>query len=114
LSSSGQKITKKEFFFSDELVQDGVNGRIFTSGPELSAILIDWFAGFPATTPPQHQLFRHNLAAFRQLGWRENWRTAALPIFQSLDGKSAGSGLVIGAFFLGLFLALASFLPTVQ
>jgi hypothetical protein len=95
-------------------VQDKVNGRIFTSGQELSAILLDWFAGFPANTPPDHQLFRDNLAAFRQLGWRENWRTAALPIFQSLNGKSAGSVLVIVAFFLGLFLALASFVPTVQ
>ena len=95
-------------------MQDGVNGRIFSSGTELSAILTDWFAGFPTAAHPQHRLFRDNLTTFRELGWQENWRTSALPTFQSLDGKSASSGVVIVAFFICLFLALSSFLPTVQ
>ena len=103
------------WLISDELLQDGVNGRIFASGPELSAILVDWFAGFPHAETSRQQLFRANLAEFRQLGWQENWRAGALPIFQSLGGKSASSpGFVIVAFFLCLFLAFASFIPTVQ
>jgi hypothetical protein len=71
------------FFSSGELVQDEINGRIFTSGEELAAILLDWFADFPSASHPRHVLFRRNLAAFRELGWHDNWRFAALPVFQA-------------------------------
>jgi hypothetical protein len=64
-------------------VQDEINGRIFTSGEELAAILLDWFADFPSASHPRHVLFRRNLAAFRELGWHDNWRFAALPVFQA-------------------------------
>jgi hypothetical protein len=70
-------------FFLGELVQDEINGRTFTSGEELAAILLDWFAGFPSAEHPRHVLFRRNLAAFRELGWHDNWRFAALPVFQA-------------------------------
>jgi hypothetical protein len=74
---------KYNSFFVGELVQDEINGRIFTSVEELAAILLDWFASFPSTEHPRHVLFRRNLATFRELGWHDNWRFAALPVFQA-------------------------------
>jgi hypothetical protein len=99
---------------SEELVQDGVNGRVFTSGAELSAILVDWFAGFPSSAlHPHHQMFRSNLTTFRELGWHENWHAAALPIFQTTTGGGSSVSVIV-VFFICLFLTFASFLPTVQ
>lgn len=114
----GLPVAAVNFSCLDELVQDGVNGRVFTSGVELSAILMDWFAGFPSSSSTSHHLFRTNLAAFRQLGWHDNWRAAALPIFHQMvvmkENGGGSSGPAIVVFFICLFLALVSFLPTVQ
>ncbi len=89
-------------------MQDEINGRIFTSGEELAAILLDWFAGFPSTEHPRHVLFRRNLAAFRELGWHDNWRFAALPVFQA--GCSQLSKFILMEIFLFAFYIMQEYI----
>jgi len=111
----GLPVAAIEFEALGELVEDGVNGRIFKSSEDLSDIIQSWFQGFPSVSHEDHKLFRDNLKEFRSLGWSENWDSVALNVFkQKKDSDSFISGLIMMAFFVGLFLSFSSFVPMVQ
>merc|ERR1712096_454091 len=76
----GLPVAAIEFEALSELVQDGVNGKVFHNSNDLAEIIIDWFTDFP-TVKEDHLKFRENLVGFRSLGWEENWNRVALPVF---------------------------------
>jgi len=111
----GLPVAAIQFEALDELVKDGENGRVFKDSEELGGILKNWFKGFPSLKQVDHQVFSENLKEFRSLGWSENWDTIALNVFkQKKDSDSFISGLIMMAFFVGLFLSFSSFVPMVQ
>ena len=111
----GLPVAAIQFQALGELVKDGENGRIFKDSEELSGIIQNWFEGFPSSNNIDHIIFSENLEEFRNLGWSENWDTVALNVFkQKKDSDSFISGLIMMAFFVGLFLSFSSFVPMVQ
>ena len=111
----GLPVAAIQFQALGQLVKDGENGRIFKDSEELSAIIQNWFEGFPSSNNVDHKVFSENLKEFRNLGWSENWDTVALNVFkQRKDSDSFISGLIMMAFFVGLFLSFSSFVPMVQ
>jgi len=93
-----------------ELVQDGVNGRVFDNSDELGDIIQDWFRNFPQVQEG-HERFRENIDAFRALGWTKNWNDTVLDTFKQKDVNSP-SGFVFIAFFICVFCLFSSLLPT--
>jgi hypothetical protein len=59
-----------------ELVQDRVNGRVFSNASELATQLQTLLR------PPRAELatYRRNLADFRHLTWQVNWNRVAQPV----------------------------------
>ena len=93
-----------------ELVQDGVNGKVFHNSTELAEIIIDWFTDFP-TAKEDHLKFRENLVEFRSLGWEENWDRVALPVFNK---KTVRTDRYASLFLVCLgVIILSMFAPTV-
>merc|ERR1712034_40521 len=110
----GLPVAAIQFEALGELVKDGENGRTFNDSEELSGIIQNWFEGFPSSENVDHKIFSKNLDEFRNLGWCENWDTVALNVFkQKKDSDSFISGLIMMAFFVGLFLSFSSFVPMV-
>lgn len=58
----------------DELVKDGVNGRVFCDGEELSRQLFDLLKGYPLDTKELDR-YRQNIRGMTR--WRENWDECA-------------------------------------
>lgn len=65
----------------DELVKDGVNGKIFSSSRELGNILTEWFYGFPDETIIKYKKLSENLDDFQYLRWHDYWLHNANAIF---------------------------------
>lgn len=58
----------------DELVKDGVNGRVFYNGEELSRQLFDLLKGYPLYDKELEQ-YRQNIRGMTR--WKENWDECA-------------------------------------
>ena len=58
----------------DELVKDGVNGRVFCDGEELSRQLFDLLKGYPLEDVKMER-YRQNIRGMTR--WRENWDECA-------------------------------------
>ena len=93
-----------------ELVQEGVNGKVFETSDELSEIIQDWFRNFPEVQE-DHTSFRNKIDTFRALGWSKNWDDTVLDTFKQKDVNSP-SGFVFIAFFICVFCLFSSLLPT--
>jgi len=112
----GLPVAAKDFPALDELVKDQENGRIFSSPEELAEILGEWFKGFSVHPSPLHQPYRDRLNNYRAKGWRENWNSVAMPLFERSQSIDSVSVLRPFLFLLcGIFLSsfLLSLLPTV-
>ena len=107
----GLPVAAKGFPALGELVEDGKTGDIFETSEDLANIITSHFKGFPAKPSQKNEMYRDNLAGFRELGWEQNWSSTALPVFKAIRSSSP---FPIAIFFLFLFLAFVSFLPTVQ
>ena len=59
----------------DELVKDGVNGRVFCDGDELSRQLFDLLKGYPSEDVAELERYRQNIRGMTR--WRENWDECA-------------------------------------
>ena len=66
----------------NELVVDGQNGMIFNNSSELAIQLYNVFNTFPKKT----SLLQKLKAGF-DIGWHDNWRTSALPVFEDYKNK---------------------------
>lgn len=64
----------------DELVKDGVNGKIFSNSRQLSAHIQKLFADFPENRTDLIT-FRENLEQSGNLLWEENWDHTVYPLF---------------------------------
>ena len=93
-----------------ELVQDGVNGHVFTTSHQLSDIIVSWFRNFPDLRDAD---FKERIDEFRSVGWDQNWDDIALEIFKEKSVRPV-SGFVYIAFFICLFCVFSSLIPTVQ
>jgi hypothetical protein len=56
---------------------------VFSNPPELAALLLDWFKGYPTDLHQQEQSkkFRDNIKTWANLRWDQNWKTSAAAIF---------------------------------
>lgn len=61
-----------------EQLRDGENGRLFSSGAELAAELVELLEGFPDRTPGLDRL-RENILASAEPRWADEWRDRAFP-----------------------------------
>ena len=61
----------------EELVKDGVNGKIFHDGNELANQLYDLLVGYPSndTTMNKLETYRQNIDGMTR--WKENWDECA-------------------------------------
>jgi len=108
----GLPVAAIQFPAIGELVEDGVNGEIFSDSDQLATIFQNWFSNFPANPNPKHQQYRDKLMEFRSSGWTENWNQKALPVFKRIKGTPRGGEFPIFLFFLALTAVFAAYLPT--
>ena len=95
-----------------ELVEDGVNGRVFRDSGELAAIIRDWFRDWPRVQIT-HTEYRENIDNFRALDWVTNWDKEALPVFQQREVRPTSS-LILVAFSMCVFCVFSAYIPTVM
>jgi len=74
-----------------ELVREGENGRLFSTGPALADRVAELLDGFPGPTPALEAL-RRGVARTAIETWADGWRREALPVFLSACAARAGSG----------------------
>nr|CAD7459933.1 unnamed protein product [Timema tahoe] len=67
-----------------ELVRHQENGLVFKNSEELSYQLTTWFQDFPNNQEQnkKHLKLKEEINKFVKLGWHENWKLCALPLFQ--------------------------------
>nr|CAD7264716.1 unnamed protein product [Timema shepardi] len=67
-----------------ELVRHQENGLVFKNSEELSYQLTTWFQDFPNNQEQnkEHSKLKEEINKFVKLGWHENWKICALPLFQ--------------------------------
>jgi len=96
-----------------ELVEDGANGKLFSSSQELSGIIEDWFVGFPSSPCEEQLRFREELGKFGELRWRDNWNDVALPLLNPPENLAGRTDAPFSQFFcaIGLLLLIFSLLP---
>jgi len=76
----------------DELVADGQNGYIFRDSAKLADVIVEMLQGF--TDPAADQTLarmRHNLIAFREHRWEQEWVERAEPVFNQFVNTAHGS-----------------------
>jgi beta-1,4-mannosyltransferase len=70
-----------------ELVRDGVNGKLFSTGDELVGCLRTLLEGFPAQDEVLGGL-RRGVERTSADSWLQGWRREALPLFTALAGRA--------------------------
>nr|CAD7430381.1 unnamed protein product [Timema monikensis] len=67
-----------------ELVRHQENSLVFNNSEELSYQLTTWFQDFPNNQEQnkEHSKLKEEINKFVKLGWHENWKMCALPLFQ--------------------------------
>ena len=71
-----------------ELVREGENGRLFSTGAELADQITELLEGFPGPAPALEAL-RRGVARTATESWAEGWRREALPVFLACAGRPA-------------------------
>lgn len=84
-----------EFECLNELVQDNVNGRTFTTAPQLSTLLWDLLSPLnPKQSVGNHdfgELKKFSLQIQGRALWSENWPKQAKPLLESIVRGSTSS-----------------------
>ena len=84
-----------EFECLNELVQDNVNGRTFTTAPQLSTLLWDLLSPLnPKQSVGNHdfgELKKYSLQIQGRALWSENWPKQAKPLLESIVRGSTSS-----------------------
>lgn len=86
----------------DELVKDGVNGRVFSDGDELSQQLYDLLKGYPVESV-ELERYRQNIRGMTR--WRENWDDCAKHLIVG-DWNNPLSAPIFRLLLVGLLLGI--------